>query len=189
MPTITLSEAYDSKLKTLVTEPFEQTRVSIIETLIDTEVARRGLSPNGNGHPAPSAVDALCLNPDSHDDLTHTRLLSATIDGRAIHRAKWNGIMEEMHLLGLLRLGSFDELRRASRANLREGKYEENGYKYIPGADLSIQGVGADLAWNHSLCLARLLGVPISVTFEWRDKDGAAHPGKSGALEWTPPKE
>ena len=183
MPTVTLSESCDAKLKTLVTEPFEQTRESIVEDLIDAEVKRRGMSPNGNGS-LQTTEGVLQLNPDSHESLSHTRLLSASVNGRAIHRPKWNGIREDMHLLALKRLGSYDALHEATSANLRQGKYEENGYKYLPEGDLSIQGVGADLAWDHCLQVARTLGIAIKVTFEWRDKEGAAHPGQRGALEW-----
>lgn len=186
MPTITLSEAYDSKLKALVTEPFEQTRESIIEDLIDAEMSRLDASTNGNGRSVPMAGDALHLNPDSHESLSHTRVHTATIDGRPVHRPKWNGIREKLHILAIKRLASFDEVKKASGANLRQGKYEDNGYKYLPDADLSIQGVGADLAWDHCLRLSRALNIPIHVAFEWRDKEGAAHPGKRGMLEWNP---
>lgn len=186
MPIITLSEAYDSRLKELVTEPFEQTRESIIEGLIDAEMSRRSVSPNGNRRWVPVTGDVLHLNPDSHASLSHTRLLEAAIDARAVHRPKWNVVREEIHILALKRLGSFGAIQKASGANLRQGKYEDNGYKYLPSADLSIQGVGADLAWDHCLRLARAINVPITVTFEWRDKEGAAHRGKRGILEWNP---
>ena len=85
MPTITLSEAYDAKLKTLVTEPFEDTRESLVEGLIDEAVTRRGVSPNGTGY-VPAAKDSLLRqDPDSHASLDHTRIVSATVDGRAVH--------------------------------------------------------------------------------------------------------
>ena len=63
--------------------------------------------------------------------------------------AKWNGLMDQLHVLGCKRLGSFEALKRVSHANLRKGKYEQNGYKYLPGADISIQGVSANQAWER----------------------------------------
>ncbi len=84
------------------------------------------------------------------------------------------------------RLASCDAVRRASRANLRQGRYEENGYKYLPEADLSIQGVDANLACEHSFRLARARSISLKVPFEWRDKEDAAHPGQSGIIERNP---
>ena len=87
---------------------------------------------------------------------------------------------------GRKRLASFDALCKASGANLRQGQYEEDGYKHLPEAGLSVQGVAASVACEHSMRLAKALGVPIKLTFEWRDKDGAAYPGRTGVIEWTP---
>jgi len=28
--------------------------------------------------------------------------------------------------------------------------------------------------------------MPVEVVFEWRDKEGAAHPGKTGMTSWEP---
>jgi hypothetical protein len=182
MPTVILSEACDAKLKALVTDPFEQTRETLIEALIDEAVKRKGNSPNGSAH----APNILRQDADSHESLDHTRVVSATVEGRELHRPKWNGLMTHLHVLGSKRLGSFGALKRVSRANLRHGKYENDGYKYLPDADLSIQGVSANVAWDHSLAVARALNVSIKVTFAWRDKQGAAHPGKTGILEWKP---
>jgi hypothetical protein len=185
MPTVTLSESCDRKLKALVTDPFEQTRETLIEALIDEEVHRRGMASNGNGQ-MPVKDNVLRQDPASHDNLDHTRVISATVDGRDMYRPKWNTLMNDLHVLGRKRLGSFEALQKASSANLRQRKHEKDGYKYLPDADLSIQGVSANLAWKHSLAVARALNVPITVKFEWRDKEGAAHPGETGVLEWKP---
>jgi hypothetical protein len=58
----------------------------------------------------------------------------------------------------------------------------------LPDADFSIQGVDANLAWAHSLGVARHLKVPIRVKFEWREKEGAARPGKVAIIESAPPR-
>jgi len=43
MPIVNLNDLSDSKLKLLVREPFDETRESIVEKLIDEELIRRGL--------------------------------------------------------------------------------------------------------------------------------------------------
>lgn len=187
MPNISLSETAFAELKSLA-EPFVDTPESLIASLIHAEVIRRGL-PAKNGKldvptpmPLPTAIQ---LNPDTHPSLAFSRVISATVDGQPIHRPKWNTIMVHMHLLSLKRLGSFEALRRASGASLRKGQYEDEGFKYISEGDFSVQGVDANKAWDHSLKLARAVKVDIHVLFEWRDFDEAAHPGKTGILEWS----
>jgi hypothetical protein len=184
-PSITLSDETYAKLQALA-RPFVDSEESVISALADAELQRRTGGRNGNGGGSGREDQTLHLDPDSHDNLTHTRLLSASIGGRPIHRPKWNGVLDYLHVLARQRLNSFDALRRASGANVREGRYEESGYRYLPEADLSIQGVDANLAWDHSLGLARTLDVPIQVRFEWRHKEGAARPGEVAILEWSP---
>ena len=185
MPTVMLSDASLAEAKTIA-EPLVDTLESLIARLIHEEAARRGTSRNGNARPVATGDEGLRLNPISHENLAHTRVLSATIDGREIYRPKWNGLMDDVHVLALKRLGSFDALTRASGARLRQGRFEEEGFKYLPDADVSIQGVDANLAWDNALRVARAIGIPIKVIFEWRQKDGAVHPGERGVLEWNP---
>jgi hypothetical protein len=153
-------------------------------------MARMGISTNGNGTAhangrvrlTPEALRR--LSADSHESLTFTKLLSATVDGREMHRPKWNSFMNHVHVEGQQRLGSFDALKRATSARVREGRYEEEGYKYLPEGDFSIQGLDSNGAWDAALAVARAVRMPIAVTFQWRE-DGA-HPGESGSLEWKP---
>lgn len=184
MPTITISDESFKKLQALA-EPFVDTPETVIATLAAAELQRRG-SAQTVGITGTAARSYPVLDPDDHENLTHTRLLAATIDGDPMHRPKWNNVLDELHVIGRSRLGSFEALRKASGANLKDKKYEQNGYRYLPGADLSIQGVDANLAWQHSLKLARALKIPIEARFEWRDKEGAARPGETAILRWEP---
>ncbi|HSZ55382.1 MAG TPA: hypothetical protein VK797_06965 [Tepidisphaeraceae bacterium] len=182
MPVIKISDATFAELKSLA-EPFVDTPESLTARLIHEEVVRRG-----TGRISGDANHALAQHPVSHENLAHTRLISATVDGHEMYRPKWNGLMVRLHALGLKRLGSFDALQRVSSARLRPGRFEEDGFKYVAESDFSIQGVDANLAWDHAFKLARALGIPIKAVFEWRQKEAAAHPGQHGVLEWSPPQ-
>ncbi len=184
MPTITLSDAAFAELKSLA-EPFVDTPESLTTRLIHEEVLRRGEQPTRHPPTAPQE-EQLRLNPISHENLAHTKLRSAVIDGNEMYRPNWNSVRDHMHVVALKRLGSFDEVARASSARLRRGRYEKEGFRYLPEVDFSIQGVDANLAWDHSLKLARTLGISIRVEFEWREKEGAVRPGRRGLLEWSP---
>jgi hypothetical protein len=183
--TITVSDSTFLKLQQLAV-PFVDTPESVVARLADDELGRSGgTNPRLPKSPTPHDT-ALHLDPDRHESLTHARLISASVDGKELHRPKWNTMLDQLHILGRKRLGSFDALRRVSPARLRPGRYEEEGYHFLPDADLSIQGTDANVAWDYSLGLARQLKVSVTAKFEWRHKDGAAHPGKLGLLEWAP---
>jgi hypothetical protein len=109
---------------------------------------------------------------------------SVTLDGRE-YRTDWNGLLQDL-LIRARKGRTWDEFRRISPANVRQGRYEKDGYKYMQEGDFSVQGVDANRAWEHSLGIAREDEIPIKVKFEWRDRDDAAHPGEIGILEWTP---
>jgi len=185
MPTITISDANYSRLQS-VAKPFVDTEDSTLSRVMDFYFEHNGTATTSPQNATDKENGALRLDPDAPGRLVHTRLLSASIDGQAIHRPKWNAVMQQMNLLAFKRLGSFEELRKASSANLRPGRYEENGYNYLPEGDFSVQGVSAEGAWDICLGLARILNVPIALTFEWHNKDAAAHPGERGFLEWKP---
>lgn len=182
---VALPDATTAKLAALARPFIDTSELHVIDKLADEELARRR-------EMAPAATNAAQLglrrlNPDRTESLTHTKVLSATINGVAVDRPKWNTLLNAMIVLGAKRLVSFDALKNACRANLRKGRYQKDGYQYLEELDLSVQGVDSNLAWDHSLRLARHLRVAINVQFEWRDKKDAAHPGEVGVLDWTPP--
>ena len=180
--TITLSDVTFAKLQQLA-RPFIDTPESVIAVIVEEELKRRaGGAGAGRDETRNSRLD-----PDGHESLTHAKLLSALVDGRPLHRPKWNNLLDHMHILARKRLGSFEAVRRVSGANLRDGRYEEVGFRYLPDADFSIQGVDANLAWDHSLGLARHLNISIEAQLEWRQKPGAARPGERAMLQWSPP--
>jgi hypothetical protein len=190
MPTISLSDASYAKLQS-VAKPFIDTEESAFGRVIDFYLEHNGTRPehpraftNGNGR-AETRDDSMRLSPES-GKLTHTKILSATVDGTTAVRAKWNSLMFLMHVMARKRLGSYEAVRKVSQANLRSGRYEDDGYHYLAEADLSVQGVDANLACQHAFRLAKVLKVSLKVTFQWRDKEDAAYPGQTGIIEWDP---
>jgi len=117
-------------------------------------------------------------------DLGHTRVVSASFAG---HQAdNWNDLVAVAHSVALQQLKSVDALRKASLSNVAGGRREDSGFHYSADGDFSIQNVDANLAWRNALHLARQLGLPLEAVFQWRHKEGAAHPGVTGALSWRP---
>ena len=74
------------------------------------------------------------------------------------------------------------ELRKLIIIPSIEGKKEDEGYRYFPDMDLSVQGQDANGAWKAARHIARKLGFQLAVTFVWREKEKAAFPGVIGKL-------
>lgn len=127
------------------------------------------------------------FDPDAPPDLRHTRILSARFGGRTADG--WNELVHVAHTEALVCLGSVDSLRGATKSNFVVGRASQEqmkkGYRYVPQIDISIQNVDAEHAWSNVLRLAKHLGVPVAVDFEWMPKADAARPGEKGCLSWN----
>ncbi|HET6375034.1 MAG TPA: hypothetical protein VFF88_03210 [Methylocella sp.] len=185
MPSVDLSEATFKRLQALA-KPLIDTPDSVIDRLLDHyEDAGPGRSsPAVNGGKDPAAM--IRLDPAQVPSLTHTKLRKASFGGRELARPNWNELVRTAIEAGLERFGSADELMRMTDARIVKGAKTDEGFSPLAGRGISVQGVDALDAWRIAYGLARKLSVPIEVIFEWRDKEGAAHPGEIGTIVWSP---
>ena len=122
------------------------------------------------------------FDPDSHPDLTHTKVLDAQFGNEKA--TTWMDLVYVAHKYALKQLGSFDALKKVSPSNIFKGSLNERGYHDYKDVGISIQGQDSNDSWNNALQLAREANVSIEVPFQWRNKKGAARPGQSGSLSW-----
>lgn len=122
------------------------------------------------------------IDANSQPDLRHTKILDAHFNNVKIKN--WNGLLKEALIQAWQKAEDFNALRRMTTANIVQGKRSDSGYAYIPEIDISVQGIDSTSAWRLSKEIAQKLNVSLSVDFIWRDKKGAAHPGKNGQLNW-----
>jgi hypothetical protein len=178
---IEVSDETFAKLQALA-KPFVDTPESVIRRLADEALAK--------GHPTGTerhvADDIINLDPHVPANLAHTRVRFARLGKQEVDRPNWNKLLRETHAYALKKLGSLDALRRSTSANIKDGRYELDGFSYVSGSNFSIQGLDSNLAWQNCLRLVKRLGIGIEVEFTWYDKDGAAYPGKRGRVAWTP---
>jgi hypothetical protein len=158
----------------------------VIEKLVDYAL-------RGDPYPLPPMAQALATNGANHDgpapasghpSLKHTRLLEVAFDGVPIEHPSWNDLAKHAHIVGRKRLGSFEALRAATHANIRNGQYDGPGFVYLKDADVSVQGMDADKAWDSAQGIAKAINARLSAVVLWRDKLGAANPGQTMRLEW-----
>jgi hypothetical protein len=180
MPVIRISDETYAMLQQLG-KPFEDTPDSVIARIAEAELSRRGNKTEA----VPESDEVLDLDPETPPDLTHTRVRYARLGTEQIPKPNWNQLVRMAHTVAREHLGSFSALRTATSANIREGRYEDHGFTYLPEADMSIQGADSNDAWHHTFRLAKKLGLPVEVRFEWHDKEGAVLPGRRAKLAWT----
>ena len=133
----------------------------------------------------PKTNNVIILNPEHPEDLKHTKILHCTFDNRE-PRNFWNCLVEEAHKVAMKKYNSYDLLKEKTLSNIKDGKFTEDGFYYVPEIDISIQNTDANFSWKNVLNFAKVLNVKVEVEFMWRHKDKAAHPGKKGKLIWLP---
>ena len=159
--------------------------------LVDTAdtVVKRALDAldalEGRGHEKPGA------NPMQVDhevdlrqlpDVTHTKVLAARVEGEEVEKPNWNRLLDRVVVLAMRKAGSFEQLNRMCPVNMVPGKKTNEGYHYLSEIDVSVQGLSAKEACGALVEIARRSGTDLEITFLWRDKDGAEHPGDTGRL-------
>lgn len=184
MPTVELSDATFKRLQAHA-KPLIDTTSSVIDRLLDHyECDRQRHAPKSENGPA----GMLRFDPADLPSLTHTKLRRAVLDGRELPRPNWNELARIAIETGLERLGGFEQLSRITDARIVKGTKTDEGYSPLGTTGISVQGADAMDAWRITLGLARKLSMPVEVVFEWREKEGAAHPGATGTTGWHPPK-
>jgi hypothetical protein len=180
MPQIEIGEATLARL--------QKHAVPLLDTF-DT-VINRGFDiyEAHNGQPvavkaSEPACNARTFDPGSPPDLTHTKVLSAKLDGVLLARgANWNGLLKHAIRLAKQRTKNPEDLKCLIIVNHVTGQKDDEGYEYLAGAGLSVQGQDAKAAWRGVAHIAQQLGISVEVTFLWRHKDKAAFPGETGRL-------
>lgn len=179
MKTILISEQTDSRLKALA-RPLEDTHDTVIERLLDFYDSQEtgGALQQVMRHRPERTLDP--LNPPS---LTHTKVISASIDGKNLQPANWNALLDEALRIARRSGGKFDFVKKYTSVNIVDGKKTDEGYRYLDDIKFSVQGQDANDAWRAVALLARKVGFSVEVHFFWRQRQGAAQPGESGMFK------
>lgn len=177
MPQIDVQNSTLERLKKLA-EPFVDTPETVVLRGLDAlEALTRGVRQP----PQSNSVD-LIVDPRNIPNLTHTKLLSAKLDGKTFPRPKWNSVLDET-LIRARKAGlKASDIQRVCSINVKEGKKTDEGYSYLKDINLSVQGQDSNAACRGIVAMARHLKIRIELEFLWREKDGAAQPGKVAAL-------
>ena len=67
-------------------------------------------------------------------------------------------------------------------ANVSPGRHITNGFRYVPSAGFSFQGLEANRACKNVMALAEKFGVKVEVDVKWQENEDAAFPNQSTKL-------
>lgn len=131
---------------------------------------------DGRGNPLASFE---ALHPPS---LTFTKVVSASFGGKPIKPANWNRLLQTALIEAHKKMGDFDKVRKVAAVNMVNGVKDNEGYQHIPEVGFSVQGTDANTAWRGVTFIAQNLKCDVEVSFLWRNKQGAEHPGRPGTM-------
>ena len=159
--------------------PFVDTPLSVIERAVIAleEGDEETSEPHG-------ATGQRSFNPAAAPNLTFTKPRTASVNGRALPQssAYWNNIMFEVIGEAARRGISTQNLLDLITVNCQAGRRTDNGFTFIEGAGLSIQGQAANGAWRQSYVIASSIGIPVDVVFAWQNNPKAELPNAVGSF-------
>lgn len=124
------------------------------------------------------------FNPASAPNLTYTNLLKAKVGSKQLPKSDtyWNSLMYAVILEAAARRISSQDILDLITVNSQLGRREDNGFRYLEGANISIQGQDANSAWRQTYELASSFGILVEATFAWPDNPKAAMPSVKGSF-------
>ena len=155
---------------------------TVISRLIDFYEAKDGAPvPLSTGD---AASQVRQFNPLSPPALTHTKVLAIEFCGRPLQHGQtnWNGLLNAAVREAKAHAQSASELKQLVIIPLVDGQKTNEGFRFLPDIGISVQGQDANGAWKAACHIAQRLGVALTATFVWREKEGAAFPGVTGRL-------
>jgi hypothetical protein len=178
MPAITVLEQTFERLQRHA-KPLVDTPDTVINQALDA-LEQRAMPPppsNGDGMQTERRIDPRAL-----PNLTHTKVLDASVEDMPVAKANWNLLLDEILRRAMKRVGTFDKLRQLCPVNIVKGRKEDEGYSYLSDIDISVQGQDANGACRAVVTAAQGLGLAIEIGFMWRHKESAAYPGERARL-------
>ncbi|RUZ22716.1 hypothetical protein EN949_19195, partial [Mesorhizobium sp. M7A.F.Ca.US.007.01.2.1] len=152
MQRIEISDADYERLKALA-EPFVDTPATVIGRLLDRYSGHSDQKKGTEANPLPMMFTEI-------PPLTHAKFLDGNLDGKSPEKKAWDAFLVVALNAALEKLNDLDELRKVSGANLKNGRKEDEGYKYLAEKKYSYQGVSAEDAMKIVQRLCKY--------FDWR---------------------
>jgi hypothetical protein len=123
------------------------------------------------------------VNPAAPPNLAFTTVKSIVFNGKRFAAAEtyWNPLLHAA-IEESLKHVTKEQMRALLICNFVPGKKEDQGYKYLPGPGISVQGADANNAWKAIYNILKVIKVPLEVVFVWQDNPKAVAPGSMAKI-------
>ena len=181
VPSIELSSQTFARLQAFAV-PLVDNPETVINRLIDFFEAKEGASAPASSNGGGNTIRL--FSPVSPPSLTHTKVLAVEFSGGLLlhGQANWNGLLNAAVREAKARAKSANELKQLIIVPFVDGQKTKEGYRFLSDVGISVQGQDANGAWKAAYHIAERLSLALTVTFVWREKEGAAFPGVTGRL-------
>ncbi|MDO9607388.1 MAG: hypothetical protein Q7J26_02595 [Brevundimonas sp.] len=123
------------------------------------------------------------FDPATPPDLTHTKVISVTFDGKQLDKPTWNGLKDAAIRYIVKTEKDKDKLKSLILCPFVFGKKEDEGYRYMADLGISVQSQDSMGAFKVAYHIASNHGCGMKIQFMWRQKEAALHPGMTGIME------
>src|SRR5262249_31108749 len=156
----TLSDPTFAALQALA-KPFVDTPEDVIKRLLQLPGAKGG-APTPTSPPSVTSPPTI-YNPLTPPDLTHTKLISAAFMGATLLKQEtyWNTLLNKVVLAAQAKVPNYADLKKVVLVNIVPGKKEDEGYRYLKDADISVQGQDANSSWKAIHHIVVTLGMSV----------------------------
>lgn len=175
--------------------PLQDTHLTVIDRAVDallekmfgSNIPTMPQEAFAAAAPTPTGDSTLSYPIETPPSLTFTKPSSILLAGDFLPKNElyWNLLLFRAISVAAKKMDK-QALRQAILINKMEGKHEDSGFRYIPEAQLSVQGADANTVWKAIVHLIKSAGLTLDVTFRWENKEGAANPGQVANMRYLP---
>lgn len=178
MPVVRINDTTFADISTLKTWFKTKSPSETIDHIVREAMEQLGIE---HDDAAMASTDGVLVF-DAAPNLTFTKPMKATINGKPIQKPNWASILHVM--IAQVKAKGFEgeKLVRELGIPSKAACYDDEGYKYVPELGISVQGQSAADAWKEVDRLAKKWLIPVNVEFVWRQNPKAQHSGKAGVL-------
>ncbi|MBE0554008.1 MAG: hypothetical protein IH625_09995 [Rhodobacteraceae bacterium] len=174
MPTINVSDFALNYLKHHA-EPLVDTTVSVLDRILSEHESLKASKQS-------ATTLEMRFGGKELPSVKFTTILSAKVAGKPASQRYWNNILEDMIAACVARGAEPSDVQSLLQANVMQGNHAENGYRYVPTAGFSFQGLEANRICRNLAALAERYQVPLDIELRWQDDDKAAFPNQTARI-------
>ena len=177
MISIQIEEATQKRLKSHAV-PLEDSHDTVINRALDALETRKVPIDNDDE----MEHNEITINPNRLPDLSHTRILSASVDGIVTERPLWYEMRDRLIRIAMERGKSLNWLREKCITDIITGRAEKGHYIYLRDCGISIPRDSAPRSFQTVVNIALALSIPVRIEVIGRVKASPAFRGKRAML-------